>query len=475
MDTPLDGDRPPPTPSPWTYNVVCGLVATALYGIGPGLYQFTVLPSFILLVGGSNFDVGFAEGLQGVSNMVSALPAGYLADKLSRKACIRLGCCLQVLGGAFLLSSALMAESGSTHAFVLLCLSLCIQGVCDGIMNGPMVALMDDSCPAGRRSDVETANMVIYSAASSVGPLLGLVVFLTQGNHWSINSMKSVIVIGVVLGQLANLPAWRMDDKKALGEQSEAVFLQSGLTTASEDHNSEARELVARSSRSTCCGLVKARNVRGWFFFGDVVMSLGAGMTVKFFPVFFNIECHEDPATVQIVFASLAGICAVGTIVVNWIAKRVGRMQVVIPCFMVGITCTMLLGALRSYYKYPGVMVPLFITRCSIMWSCAAIKGSVVADYTPKSQRGRWKALESITAMGWSGSAAVGGWLIDHFGYGDTFVITACFQATVIPVWCMLLPLVAKESELLAAGEAATPCTASPGASTVSMQQVPEK
>eukprot|EP00409_Alexandrium_fundyense_P006844 CAMPEP_0195048144 /NCGR_PEP_ID=MMETSP0347-20130606/43642_1 /TAXON_ID=2932 /ORGANISM="Alexandrium fundyense, Strain CCMP1719" /LENGTH=38 /DNA_ID= /DNA_START= /DNA_END= /DNA_ORIENTATION= len=38
------------------------------------------------------------------------------------------------------------------------------------------------------------------------------------------------------------------------------------------------------------------------------------------------------------------------------------------------------------------------------MWSTGALKGSVIADYTPKSQRARWKALESITAMGWSGS-----------------------------------------------------------------------
>ena len=31
----------------------------------------------------------------------------------------------------------------------VLCVAFCVQGVCDGIMNGPLVALMDDSCPAG--------------------------------------------------------------------------------------------------------------------------------------------------------------------------------------------------------------------------------------------------------------------------------------------------------------------------------------
>eukprot|EP00746_Dinoflagellata_sp_MGD_P096218 gnl/MRDRNA2_/MRDRNA2_385641_c0_seq1.p1 gnl/MRDRNA2_/MRDRNA2_385641_c0~~gnl/MRDRNA2_/MRDRNA2_385641_c0_seq1.p1 ORF type:complete len:219 (+),score=25.55 gnl/MRDRNA2_/MRDRNA2_385641_c0_seq1:45-659(+) len=178
-------------------------------------------------------------------------------------------------------------------------------------------------------------------------------------------------------------------------------------------------------------------------------------MTVKFFPVFFNVQCHEDPVTVQIVFASLSGLCAVGTLISNWVAKRVGRMQVVIPCFMVGITCTLLLGSLRNLYTEPAVMIPLFMLRCTIMWSTGALKGSVIADYTPKAQRARWKALESITAMGWSGSAAVGGFLIDRFGYGPTFVITGCFQATVIPLWFVLLPIVAKESELLAASDAA--------------------
>jgi len=318
-----------------------------------------------------------------------------------------------------------------------------------------MVALMDDSCPAGRRSDVETANTVTYMAATSLGPMIGLIVFITKQDRWTLDAMKWVIAIGVVIGQLAIFPAWRMDDRKALGEQSEAVYMQQRLNTAAEGQEGEARELVARAGRSTCFGIVTVQRVRGFFFFGELVLSLGAGMTVKFFPVFFNVECHEDPATVQTVFASLSLLCAVGTLLANKVAKRVGRMQVVIPCFMVGITCTLLLGSLRGLYTTPGVMIPLFMVRCSIMWSTGALKGSVIADYTPKSQRARWKALESITAMGWSGSAALGGFLIDQFGYGLTFVITGCFQATVIPLWFLLLPIVAKESELLAAAEVA--------------------
>ena len=66
-------------------------------------------------------------------------------------------------------------------------------------------------------------------------------------------------------------------------------------------------------------------------------------------------------------------------------------------------------------------MLPVFLLRCSSMWGAFPLLGSVIetwlqfqghaillmqcgmpreADYTPKAQRGRWKALGSITAMG---------------------------------------------------------------------------
>ena len=42
-------------------------------------------------------------------------------------------------------------------------------------------------------------NAVVYGAASSVGPLVGLVVFLYSGNTWSLSSMKLVIALGVLI------------------------------------------------------------------------------------------------------------------------------------------------------------------------------------------------------------------------------------------------------------------------------------
>jgi len=425
-------------PSPWTHNVICGIIATALYRMGTGLYMMTVLPSFLLLVGGNKFDVGFAEGLQGLANLVSAMPAGYIADKWSRRACIRIGNCLSLLSAGCLLLAVITAKPKDFVPFVLLCAALALQGVCDGIINGPLVALMDDSCPAGRRSDVESMNASVGGVAAAVGPLLGLFVFAATGNSWSPFSMKVVIVVGVFLSLIATVPCLLMHDRYALGESSEAVHLQHNLV--------ESQRL--RSDKSTCFGLVTVPRVRLVMFINELILTFGAGMTVKFFPVFFKEEGHIQPVLLQAVFASLYFLAGIGTLVANRLSKKFGRLQVIICGYCIGISCTMLLGLLRPYYTVPAVMLPIFLTRCTCQWSCTPLLGSIIADYTPKATRGRWKALSSISVAGWSGSAAVGGWLIDQTGFGSTFVITGCIQAFSIPTLCLLLPLVAKESEL---------------------------
>ena len=42
--------------------------------------------------------------------------------------------------------------------------------------------------------------------------------------------------------------------------------------------------------------------------------------------------------------------------------------------------------------------------------------------------RGRWNSLDCLLAFGWCGSAVVGGFLLDRFGFDLTFIITASAQ-----------------------------------------------
>lgn len=62
------------------------------------------------------------------------------------------------------------------------------------------------------------------------------------------------------------------------------------------------------------------------------------------------------------------------------------------------------------------------------MNSSKPLTKSILMDIVKKEQRGRWSALEAINAATWSGSAMLGGYLIDRYGIVQNFIITAALQ-----------------------------------------------
>lgn len=56
----------------------------------------------------------------------------------------------------------------------------------------------------------------------------------------------------------------------------------------------------------------------------------------------------------------------------------------------------------------------------------------------------KWNAVESIAAFGWSGSAVLGGLLVDNYGFGVSFGATAFIQMMAWFPLILLLPLVVK-------------------------------
>ena len=51
-------------------------------------------------------------------------------------------------------------------------------------------------------------------------------------------------------------------------------------------------------------------------------------------------------------------------------------------------------------------------------------------DPTARAQetRGRWNSTDNVMQLGWSGSAVLGGFLLDRYSFDGTFLITASVQ-----------------------------------------------
>jgi len=77
-------------------------------------------------------------------------------------------------------------------------------------------------------------------------------------------------------------------------------------------------------------------------------------------------------------------------------------------------------------------------------------------DFVPSNTRARWKSLDSIGVFGWCGSAALGGYLADRFGYTFTFLVTAAVQGTATLLQATLMLIVPRSEKQPADAPSAT-------------------
>ena len=77
------------------HNVCVNLCSAAIYGLASSLWKNAILSAYLKnLFNGRNAPMGRIEALFGVSNLVSAVPVGYLADTQGRAKTIRFGICV---------------------------------------------------------------------------------------------------------------------------------------------------------------------------------------------------------------------------------------------------------------------------------------------------------------------------------------------------------------------------------------------
>lgn len=161
-------------------------------------------------------------------------------------------------------------------------------------------------------------------------------------------------------------------------------------------------------------------------------------MTVKFFNLFFIQDEKFLPVQISLLQTAYPLIIAVFMKVTQRAAKPLGRSQASLAFFSCNVFCLLVLGEVSNL----PLLIAVYLLRGGFANSSSPLDRSIMMDFTPSSQRGRWNAVESFTGMTWSGSAFIGGILSDSRDYRYTFRITASVYAVACLVYSPLLGLV---------------------------------
>mmetsp|Transcript_31496 Transcript_31496/g.43226 ORF Transcript_31496/g.43226 Transcript_31496/m.43226 type:complete len:209 (+) Transcript_31496:360-986(+) len=156
----------------------------------------------------------------------------------------------------------------------------------------------------------------------------------------------------------------------------------------------------------------------------DFINSIAAGMTIQFFPLFFEYSLDMTPVQVSLLYSITYATMGFGSILTERCAKKTGRITMIFVARLIGISllCVMTTTTIKV------LVSSIYVIRSFLMRSPVPLIRSILMDVVKKSDRSKWNAVESFSSFSFLGSAMLGGFLIDEYGYGKTFLYTAALQ-----------------------------------------------
>eukprot|EP00040_Diaphanoeca_grandis_P044571 m.12784 g.12784 ORF g.12784 m.12784 type:complete len:551 (+) comp9441_c0_seq1:207-1859(+) len=526
----MSGTQRPPTRL--NHNVKLALWFTFVSTAARNVWAWVTLTLYLKSLTGSTFNVGLAEGVQGAVQAGVAIIAGFGADKYRRDVGLRwaggIGLvtigftifCLYV-GDSVLLGrdvnetdvgSAVNRgdlEEANTLRYSLISVALGMWGVYQGVWNTLLETVFADSVRTGDRSAFNVRKFMLLQAASVVGPILALVIFLDQGNTWYHYTLRLVFVVGVALCAPGACILLFFNDEHSLGKESESVStganspaeqtVEEGGKQTDLSHISITPRLSIAKIGGTFCGLTMA-HIPHILIASDMISGLASGMTIKFFPLYFARKVWLEPVYVQSIYIALPLFMIVASKLGQKASAVFGRVSVSVTMSVLGAAalagifvlehvadwdcfdCPIQHGTTEYDCKMANITVDgLHEAACKYTtlpndgWTCTPIvckmkdrwyvsiglyfistlqhcsrplKKSILMDYTAKRTRARWNSLDSVTRFGWSGSAVLGGWLISKYSFGTTFLVTAGAQCVSSSVLLLIIPLMGRDNEI---------------------------
>ncbi|EQC33405.1 hypothetical protein SDRG_08920 [Saprolegnia diclina VS20] len=447
------------------HNVKLAFLFTITFWSCRSIIFQQVLSGYVYVLTGSNEPVGMVKGIQGVVQMVAAIPGGYACDHFRRDTVLKVSA---VLGLVCIAMS--MVAFGIGH-LNLIYITFGFWGLFCALQRPALEALFADSIPNGERAYPITIKYTLMNTAMVAGPAICIIFFQIYGDTWSLEGLQFVLLVGTVIGVPPLLLLFFFNDDLAYENYTMAPIKTRAISFVDEDgvleysfsndkeeskpNVSERSSLVVPDLADAAVGVERnehgdvigdgnsflcfgPRHVPYLLFLSDFIICNGAGMTVNFFPVFFQNEYGLTPSEVNLLFVVQPLLVVCLAFVTERVAARAGGIETVVATRIFATLCLLFMTYMKPLWGEIG----LFLLRSGFMRCSEPLRTSILMDYVPQSLRGRWNALEGLTQFTYSGSAVVGGYLIERHGYRYCFFITSIIYAIGMVVELLLVPII---------------------------------
>ena len=425
------------------YNVKFVFAFYITSSLGRGIWMGNVLSTYIYLFAenagdilfglSSNEILGLTSAASGITMTLFVFPAGFMADRFRRDVILKSATVIGIASMGFLIF-------GNSIIYILV--SLLLWGLFNALVRPSLEALFADSVESGYRSKIYSWGHLVNQIAMALGPFINIGLFFIFGDEWELSILKSVMLVGLAISLLSIILMLFFKDQRSLEEESEAI---------AEEVTQVVDELPPTSRFSNIDSNKAAKLIPIILVASNVIIGVGAGMTIKYFPIFFMELYTVSPVILQVIMGATAlatGLLGIGA---QKISLRLGRVETIFFVQFIATACLLVIAT----YPPLWLLIPIFIARGSFMNAGQPLSRSILMDIIPKTNRGKWNSLEAIAwGLFWNVSAVIGGFLIGDTGrYALCFIITTFVYILGMVPMVILLPMVGREREAVENGK----------------------
>ncbi|MDL1911769.1 MFS transporter [Chloroflexi bacterium CFX6] len=371
---------------------------------GAAMGVFRLLFNFYVL------SLGFDEALLGnlitASSFVAllaALPMGYLADTIGRKASLVISAALL---GASILAMAIWQSEPMFYAMNV------VSGIAQSLAGVTMSPFLMENSDENERTYLFSFGQGLTMTMASVGSWIGgyLPTWIGAARDASPTSSlaygNSIFIIGIV-ALLGILPLLFIKSPN-LARSQRAVF---------------APFQYAAKNPALLTKLILPM----------LLTSIGAGLIMPFMNVFFRVVHNQPDPVIGTLFAWGSLAMGIGLLIAPPLAERTGKIQLVVITQALSIPFLILLGFSPIFW----VGAATYYIRLALMNMSSPVYQTFVMEHVEPSSRATVASLSSMAwNFGWAFSPTISGWLQVEYGFGPPFIGTiTLYTIAVVMYW----------------------------------------
>ncbi len=378
------------------------LISAILSGAAFGVYRL-LFNFYALSLDLDQSIIGHIITINSITALALALPLGYLADMLGRKASLLAGGALTSLAVA---AMVLWPSQGLFYAMAV------VMGAAQSLSAVTMAPFLLENSGMEERTYLFSLSQGLTMTASFVGNSIGGYLPTWIGQARGVEATSSAAYAGalgiiVVVSALAILPLLALRTPR--------------LTTAE-------RSLFAPVSYA-----VRNIGTIGKMVLPMLITSIGAGLFMPFMNIFFRVVYNQPDPVIGNVLAWGALFMGIGLIIAPPIAERIGKIQLVVITQGLSIPFLALLGFAPWFW----MSALAHYVRLSLMNMGGPVYNAFVMERVEPKSRAMVASLTSMAwNFGWAFSPSVSGWMQVEYGFGPVYLsVIAIYTLSVFLYW----------------------------------------